>query len=184
MGQADDTEYRGMPIRRMDYVIQPREIRQQRREQFNLGIRQAFLKSLAAHHETALCAAGLRDLISTPIRERELDRAEARCRRNGWERAPAKLPAERAWLAEHRSLFGPRPGGRVGVVCCGGVKGIRYGLRNFTALSVREHLRSQLDQAGHEGELTPREVELVRFAAERSEQLQALADRSTNGSAT
>jgi hypothetical protein len=64
------------------------------------------------------------------------------------------------------------------------VKGIRYGLRNFTALSVREHLRSQLDQAGHEGELTPREVELVRFAAERSEQLQALADRSTNGSAT
>jgi hypothetical protein len=27
-----------------------------------------------------------------------------------------------------------------------GVKGIRYALRNFSALSVKEHLRSQIEQ--------------------------------------
>jgi hypothetical protein len=51
-------------------------------------------------------------------------------------------------------------------------------LRNFTALSVKEHLRSQIEQAGREAELTPNEVELVRFAADRSDQLKKLADRS------
>jgi hypothetical protein len=59
-----------------------------------------------------------------------------------------------------------------------GVKGIRYALRNFTALSVKEHLRSQIERAGNEAELTPNEVELVRFAADRSDQLRKLADRS------
>ena len=59
------------------------------------------------------------------------------------------------------------------------MKGIRYALRNFTALSVKEHLRSQIDQSGSEAELTPNEVELVRFAAARSEQLKELADRSS-----
>jgi hypothetical protein len=58
------------------------------------------------------------------------------------------------------------------------MKGIRYALRNFTALSVKEHLRSQLQHGGTGGELTPNEVDLVRFAAERSDQLQELADRS------
>ena len=48
------------------------------------------------------------------------------------------------------------------------MKGIRYALRNFTALSVKEHLRSQLEEAGSQAELTPNEVELVRFAADRS----------------
>ena len=51
-------------------------------------------------------------------------------------------------------------------------------LRNFTALSVKEHLRSQIEQAESEAELTPNEVELVRFAAARSDQLKELADRS------
>ena len=59
-----------------------------------------------------------------------------------------------------------------------GVKGIRYALRNFTALSVKEHLRSQIDRSGSEAELTPNEVELVRFAAARSDQLKELADKS------
>ena len=59
-----------------------------------------------------------------------------------------------------------------------GMKGIRYAVRNFTALSVREHLRSQVEEAGSGAKLTPNEVELVRFAADRSEQLKALADRS------
>jgi hypothetical protein len=59
-----------------------------------------------------------------------------------------------------------------------GMKGIRYFLRNFTALSVREHLRSQIERAETAAELTPNEVELVRFTAARSDQLKELADRS------
>lgn len=58
------------------------------------------------------------------------------------------------------------------------MKGIRYALRNFTALSVKEHLRSQIDKGESEAELTPKEVELVRFAADRADQLQALAGKS------
>lgn len=58
------------------------------------------------------------------------------------------------------------------------MKGIRYLLRNFTALSVREHLRSQIERAETGAELTPNEVELVRFTADRSDQLKELADRS------
>jgi hypothetical protein len=59
-----------------------------------------------------------------------------------------------------------------------GMKGIRYALRNFTALSVKEHLRSQIERTGSGAELTPNEVELVRFAADRSDRLKELADRS------
>ena len=59
------------------------------------------------------------------------------------------------------------------------MRGLRYALRNFTALSVKEHLRSQIEQSGGEAELTPNEVELVRFAADRSDQLKELADRSS-----
>ena len=58
------------------------------------------------------------------------------------------------------------------------MKGLRYQLRNFTALSVREHLRSQIDDAGTSAALTPNEVELVRFTAARERQLRELADRS------
>ena len=58
------------------------------------------------------------------------------------------------------------------------MKGIRYFLRNFTALSVKEHLRSQIERAETGAELTPNEVELVRFTADRSGQLLELADRS------
>jgi hypothetical protein len=57
------------------------------------------------------------------------------------------------------------------------MKGIRYAVRNFTAQAVTEHLRSQLEDAGSKAELTPNEVELVRFAADRSDQLKELADR-------
>jgi hypothetical protein len=58
------------------------------------------------------------------------------------------------------------------------MKGIRYFLRNFSALTVKEHLRSQLEGSETGAELTPNEVELVRFAADRSDQLAKLADRS------
>jgi hypothetical protein len=46
------------------------------------------------------------------------------------------------------------------------VKGIRYFLRNFTATAVKEHLRSQLEDTRGKPELTPKEVELVRFIRE------------------
>ena len=59
-----------------------------------------------------------------------------------------------------------------------GMKGIRYALRNFTALSVKEHLRSQVEGYAHGAELTPNEVELVRFATDHAGQLKELADRS------
>jgi nitrogen fixation protein len=39
------------------------------------------------------------------ILEREYDLAEARCRRNGWDRQLAKLPLERTWLAANCGLF-------------------------------------------------------------------------------
>jgi hypothetical protein len=55
------------------------------------------------------------------------------------------------------------------------MKALRYLLRNYTALAVNEHLRSPLEQKASEAELTPNEVELVRFTAERSDQLQELA---------
>jgi len=57
------------------------------------------------------------------------------------------------------------------------MRGPRYLLRNFTALSVKEHLRSQVEDAGSEAELTPNEVALVRFAAAHAARLQELADK-------
>jgi hypothetical protein len=44
------------------------------------------------------------------------------------------------------------------------MKGVRYLFRNFTALAVKEHLRSQIEQEGSSAELTPKEIELVGFA--------------------
>ena len=58
------------------------------------------------------------------------------------------------------------------------MKGIRHFFRNFTALAVKEHLRSQLERTDSGAALTPNEAELVRFTAERSAQLTGLADRS------
>ena len=59
------------------------------------------------------------------------------------------------------------------------MKGLRYQLRNFTALSVREHLRSQVEDAASDAELTPNEVALVRFAEGHLGQLVDLADKSS-----
>lgn len=39
------------------------------------------------------------------ILSEEYDRVEDRCGRNGWHRALAKLPAERAWLAANGGVF-------------------------------------------------------------------------------
>ena len=41
--------------------------------------------------------------------------------------------------------------------------GIRHALRNFTATAVKEHLRSQLEDADGAPNLTDKEIELVRY---------------------
>ena len=43
------------------------------------------------------------------------------------------------------------------------VRGARYSLRNFTASAVKEHLRSQFEDADGPPELTENEIDLVRF---------------------
>ena len=53
-------------------------------------------------------------------------------------------------------------------------------LRNFTALSVKEHLRSQVERNASGAELTPNEIALVRFAATHSRELSELADKSAS----
>jgi hypothetical protein len=109
------------------------------------------------------------------------------------ERLARPLPVE----AQHRLLEPPaapraaRLARRASAQCSGtpdrpgqefllfeGVKGPRYWLRNFTALAVRERLRSQVERAAPAAELTPNEVALVRFAAAHSRQLSELADKS------
>jgi hypothetical protein len=63
-------------------------------------------------------------------------------------------------------------------LCLLRMKGLRHFFRNFTALAVKEHLRSQIEDVGSRAELTPKEVELVRFSADRSDQLNELANKS------
>jgi hypothetical protein len=46
------------------------------------------------------------------------------------------------------------------------MRGIRYGLRQFTATAVKEHIRSQIEDSGGAPELTENEIELVRFVRE------------------
>ena len=46
------------------------------------------------------------------------------------------------------------------------MKGLRYFMRNFTATAVKEHLRSQVEERSGPPELTPKELELVRFLHE------------------
>ena len=72
------------------------------------------------------------------------------------------------WLYARQVINGYAPG----------VKGLRYRVRNYAALAVKEHLRSQIEEAGSAAELTPNEIELVRFTADRADRLQELAGRS------
>jgi hypothetical protein len=46
------------------------------------------------------------------------------------------------------------------------MRGLRYGLRQFTATAVREHIRSQIEHTGGLPQLTKNEIELVRFVRE------------------
>lgn len=46
--------------------------------------------------------------------------------------------------------------------------GVRRFLRNFTASAVKEHLRSEIEDAGAPPDLTKNEMELVRYIREGS----------------
>jgi hypothetical protein len=48
------------------------------------------------------------------------------------------------------------------------MRGVRHFLRNFTAMSVKEHLRSQIEDTGGSPKLTDKEIDLVRYIRERS----------------
>jgi hypothetical protein len=50
----------------------------------------------------------------------------------------------------------------------GHLKGVRYFMRNFTAVAVKEHLRSQIEDSGGSPHLTEKEEELVRFIRQGS----------------
>lgn len=69
------------------------------------GLSEAEPEELVRRTRLALAAYDC-DFDVPSILAREYDRAEDACRRNGWHRALAKLPAERAWLEENRALFG------------------------------------------------------------------------------
>jgi len=43
------------------------------------------------------------------------------------------------------------------------MKGVRHAMREFTATAVKEHLRSQVEDADGAPQLTKKEIELVRF---------------------
>jgi hypothetical protein len=59
---------------------------------------------LAGRTRVALEAYG--ETFDVPaILARAYDRAEAACRLNGWDRQLARIPVERAWLAEHEALL-------------------------------------------------------------------------------
>ena len=53
--------------------------------------------------------------------------------------------------------------------------GIRHFLRNFTATAVKEHLRSQIEDAGDAPNLTDKEMDLVRYIRDDSVRWDAIA---------
>ncbi len=62
------------------------------------------------------------------------------------------------------------------------MRGLRYQLRQFTATAVKEHIRSQIDDAGGSPELTKNEIELVRFVRDgRFDWDRYLVDHTTSG---
>lgn len=68
------------------------------------GFAEAAPPELVRRTQAALKAYG-RAFDVPSILAREYDRAEERCRGNGWARQLAKLPVERAWLAANEGLF-------------------------------------------------------------------------------
>jgi hypothetical protein len=46
------------------------------------------------------------------------------------------------------------------------MRGVRHFLRQYTAMAVKEHIRSQVEDQGRSPELTVNEIELVRYIRE------------------
>jgi hypothetical protein len=87
-----DNAYRGDPSDDVAYAL---------RMFVGYGFATAEPGELARRTRDAVAAYGA--VVDVPaILDREYDRAEERCRRNGWQRQLAKLPVERAWLAQNR----------------------------------------------------------------------------------
>lgn len=62
------------------------------------------------------------------------------------------------------------------------MRGIRYGLRQFTATAVKEHIRSQIEDKDESPALTKNEIELVRYVRESGfDWDRYLADRPSAG---
>jgi Ser/Thr protein kinase RdoA (MazF antagonist) len=90
-----DDVHRGDPSEDVAYAL---------RMFVSFGFARSEPAELVRRARAALAAYG--ESFDVPaILEREYDAAEERCRRNGWERQLAKLPVERAWLAENRDAF-------------------------------------------------------------------------------
>jgi thiamine kinase-like enzyme len=90
-----DNVYRGDPADDVAYAL---------RMFVSYGFAAAEPRELVRRTRAALDAYGA-DFDVPAILEREYDRAEDCCRRNGWSRQLAKLPTERAWLAANRALL-------------------------------------------------------------------------------
>jgi Ser/Thr protein kinase RdoA (MazF antagonist) len=90
-----DDVYRGDPADDVAYAL---------RMFISYGFSAAEPLELVRRTRAALSAYGATFDVPA-ILGREYELAEARCRRNGWERQLAKLPTERAWLAANGSLF-------------------------------------------------------------------------------
>jgi Ser/Thr protein kinase RdoA (MazF antagonist) len=86
-----DGVYRGDPSDDVAYAL---------RMFIGYGLADASSEDLVGRTRTALAAYGAEFDVPT-ILAREYDRAEERCRRNGWRRQLERLPVERAWLAEN-----------------------------------------------------------------------------------
>ena len=90
-----DSVHRGDPSEDVAYAL---------RTFVSYGLSESEPLELVRRTQVALEAYG-RDFDVPALLAQEYDRVEERCRRNGWHRALAKLPAERAWLEGHRKLF-------------------------------------------------------------------------------
>ena len=63
------------------------------------------------------------------------------------------------------------------------MNGLRHFMRNFTALAVREHLESQVDERAEAPELTRNELDLVRYVVAGQYDWNAFLDRREDASA-
>ena len=90
-----DAVHRGDPAEDVAYAL---------RTFVSYGLMEAEPAELVRRTQIALDAYG-RDFDVPALLAQEYDRVEERCRRNGWHRALAKLPAERTWLEANRGLF-------------------------------------------------------------------------------